>query len=86
MVLSAGLTACGDEDANPIDPANPATTSTLIDLQGVTHTFAPTEEMIAAAEQQCREDPTLDTGYVRAVDQATEAVVSEYSVDCATVE
>ncbi len=83
LLMVAVLSGCGEEDATPIDPANPPTTE--LDLTGVTHLFEPSPEMIEAAEAQCRDNPDLDEGYVKAVDPATEAVVSEYSVDCSTL-
>ncbi len=79
-----GLVGCSGEAATPIDPANPPSES--IDLTGVTHLLEPTPQMIEAAEAQCRDDPDLDTGYIKAVDPATEAIVSEYSVGCDSVD
>ena len=75
--------ACTGEEAIPIDPANPPVPAP--DLTDVTHRLEPTEQMRQAAEQQCRDDPDLVEGYVRAVDPATGDVLSELSIDCADV-
>lgn len=82
-VLMLSSAACSAEEAVPIDPANPPTTE--VDLTDVTHQIEPTEQMRDVASQQCLDDPGLDEGYVRAVDPDTEAVLSEWSVDCAEV-
>ena len=86
LTLAVGVvlaTACSGEEAIPIDPANPPVT--VPDLTDVTHQLEPTDEMRAVAEQQCRDDPDLVEGYVRAVDPSTGDVLAEISVDCADV-
>ena len=77
------LAACTGEEAVPIDPANPPTVpTTTVDLTDVTHSLQPTDEMREMAEDQCRDDPTLSEGYVRAVDPNTDEVLAEITVDC----
>lgn len=80
LVASVMLAGCAPEEAVEIDPANPP-----IDLTGITHSFPPSDEMKAAAAQQCLDDPTLETGFIRAVDPNTGDEVSSYSVPCADI-
>jgi hypothetical protein len=37
------------------------------------------------ARRQCVDDPSLDEGYVEAVDPNTDLVLTRVTVDCATV-
>lgn len=83
LALGVLLGGCGGEDATPIDPSNPPTTP--IDLSGVRHSLAPTQQMIDAARQQCIDDPELATGYIKAVDPGSDEIVSDYEVDCSVV-
>lgn len=80
--LATALVAvgCSGDEATPIDPANPPTTTT--DLTGVTHQLEPTDQMRDAAAEQCLDDPTLDEGYVRAVDPETDRILAELTIDC----
>ncbi len=83
-VVAVGLLAgCASEDAVPIDPANPP----VLDPEppDVTHVIPPTPEMEEFARQQCLDDPSLDEGYVEAVDPNTDAVLSSVTVVCADV-
>ncbi len=80
LVVTLAAAGCSGEEAVPIDPANPPTTAP--DLTDVTHAIEPTDQMRAAASQQCLDDPDLAEGYVRAVDPATDQVVAELAVDC----
>ena len=83
VALVAVLTAgCTEEDAVPIDPANPPTTAAELDLTDVTHTLEPTAQMEQLARQQCLDDPDADQGYVEAVDPETGDVMSTITLDC----
>jgi hypothetical protein len=76
LILSVGFAACaGTSDGQP-DPAGAG------DLSDVTHFVEPTDQMRAAAEQQCRNDPELAQGYVKAVSPDTEEIVAEITLDC----
>jgi len=79
-VVGLAAVACTGEEATPIDPANPPTTA--VDLSDVTHAIEPTDEMRAAAEQQCLDDPGRAEGYIRAVDPEDGTILSEITVDC----
>ncbi|MDH5521469.1 MAG: hypothetical protein OEZ14_13150 [Acidimicrobiia bacterium] len=83
--MSAGLlVGCSGEEAVPIDPANPP----VVDVEpppDVTHLIEPTPEMEDLARRQCVDDPSLDQGYVEAVDPNTDRVLSRITVDCAEV-
>lgn len=84
IVLSAVvLTACVGEEAVPIDPANPP----VVDVEppNVTHLIEPTPQMEELARRQCVDDPSLDEGYVEAVDPNTDQVLTRVAVDCAEV-
>jgi hypothetical protein len=95
--VALALVGCADEEATPIDPANPPEfnldggaadleAELETELDGVTHFFEPSEQMKNAAAQQCLDDPDLVEGYIKAVDPTDpDIVVSEYSVDCTTV-
>lgn len=77
------LVGCSGEEAVPIDPANPPVVE--VEPPDVTHRIEPTPQMEELARQQCIDDPSLDEGYVEAVDPATDQVLSQVSVDCAEV-
>lgn len=79
VALAAG---CTEEDAVPIDPANPPTTAAELDLTDITHTLEPTPQMEQLARQQCLDDPDADQGYIEAVDPETGDVMSAITVDC----
>ncbi len=85
MVGLAVLTAaCVQEEAVPIDPANPPTTPApaLDDIPDVSHPLQPTDQMKELARQQCLDDPDLVEGYVSAVDPETDEILVEYSISC----
>ncbi len=54
----------------------------VAELDDVTHSVPPTDQMREAAEAQCEGDSELAQGYVKAVDQTTGAVISEFTIDC----
>lgn len=84
IALCAGtLTGCSGEEAVPIDPANPP----VLDAEppDVSHPIQPTPQMEELARRQCVDDPSLDEGYVEAVDPNTDQVLTRITVDCATV-
>lgn len=80
LALVAG---CTDEEAVPIDPANPP----IVEAEppDITHPIQPTPRMEELARQQCVDDPSLDEGYVEAVDPETDQVLTQIAVDCAEV-
>lgn len=80
--LAIIMVGCGGEAATPIDPADPPTTA---NLDEISHTLQPTEEMEDAARQQCVDDPTLESGYVKAVVPETGEVLAEFTIDCSEV-
>lgn len=71
--LALGLSACGNDGAEPAQSD---------DLTNVTHSLEPTDQMRQAAEQQCKDDPDLDVGYVKAVAPESGNVLAELEVDC----
>lgn len=73
------LAGCVDDSATPVDPQQPGVTA---DFTDVTHTMEPTEDMKAAAEQQCLDDDSLAEGYVKAVDPQSGAIMAEFSISC----
>ena len=77
------LGGCAEEEAVPIDPANPP----VLDVEppDVTHMIPPTPEMEDLARRQCLDDPSLDEGYVQAVDPDSGQVLTEVAVDCTDV-
>ncbi len=81
------VSACVQEEAVPIDPAKPPTTSVpdLADLPDVSHPLQPTEQMKELARQQCLDDPDLVEGYVSAVDPDTNEILVDYSIACVDV-
>lgn len=84
VALSAvGLVGCSGDEAVPIDPANPP----VLDAEppAVTHSITATPEMEELARQQCFDDPSLEEGYVEAVDPDTDQVLAEVAVDCDAV-
>lgn len=89
--LIVGLTvlgaACVQEEAVPIDPANPPTTPApnLGDLPDVSHPLQVTDQMKELARQQCLDDPDLAEGYVSAVDPETDEILVDYSISCESV-
>lgn len=86
VIGSMMATACSEEKAIPIDPANPPTSdASEIDMTDVTHSLDPTPEMEQLARQQCLDDPEAGEGYIQAVNQETGEVMAEASVDCADV-
>jgi len=78
----AVLAGCSGETAVPIDLDNPPVLDDRPSDPDVTHPLSPTPQMERLARQQCLDDPTLDEGYIRAVDPAGGAIMSEFSVDC----
>ena len=82
-LTTAALAGCSGEEAVPIDPANPP----VLDAEppDISHPIQPTPEMEALARRQCVDDPSLDQGYVEAVDPNTDRVLTRITVDCATV-
>ncbi len=82
LLATAGIAAgCSGESAVPLDPNQPAPSSTL-DLGDVSHSLEPNDVMKNAAEQQCRDNPDQEVGYVKAVDPESAAIVAEYSIPC----
>lgn len=83
LVVAAALlaSACIDDSATPIQPGAVAEDP----IGNIQHSLEPTEQMRDAAEQQCLDDPDLVEGYVRAVDPATEQILSEAWVFCSEV-
>ncbi len=79
-VIALLFGGCSSEQAVPIDPANPP----VLDVEppDVSHPIGPTPQMEQLARQQCVDDPTLDQGYVEAVDPTTDEVMTEITVDC----
>lgn len=77
------LAGCSGEAAVPIDPSNPPVVE--VEPPDVTHLIQPTPQMEELARQQCIDDPSLDEGYVEAVDPDSGRVLSEVGVDCAEV-
>ncbi len=88
-IIALGLLAAGcvDEQAVPIDPANPPTTPSpdVADMPDVSHPLQPTDQMKELARQQCIDDPDLVEGYVSAVDPETDDIVVDYAVQCVEV-
>lgn len=94
-VSVVALSACGDDEATPIDPSNPPSADFFdpspqdpanldpADLDQVVHFFEPTDQMKDAATQQCLDDPELVEGYVKAVNpDDPDVIVSEFAIDC----
>jgi hypothetical protein len=81
LVLAVAL-GCTEEDAVPIDPANPPTTAGDLDLTDVTHSLEPTPQMEQLARQQCLDDQDAEQGYIEAVDPETGDTISAITVDC----
>lgn len=77
------LVGCSDEEAVPIDPANPPVLEA--EPPDITHPIQPTPQMEELARQQCLDDPSLEEGYVEAVDPNTDQVMTQVAVDCAEV-
>ena len=82
VLVLAVAAGCTEEDAVPIDPANPPTTAAELDLSDVTHSLEPTPQMEQLARQQCLDDPDAEQGYIEAVDPETGDVMSAITVDC----
>lgn len=72
-------TGCTGEDATPLTPGSSTVPTTP-------HQLEPTEQMQELAEQQCRDDPSLDEGVVEAVDPSNpDQVLASVVVDCAEI-
>lgn len=82
VLVLAVAAGCTEEDAVPIDPANPPTTAPELDLSDVTHSLEPTPRMEQLARQQCLDDSDAEEGYIEAVDPETGDVMSAITVDC----
>lgn len=83
VTLGSVVAGCSGEEAVPIDPANPPVLET--DPPSVTHLIPATPQMEEFARRQCLDDPSLEQGYVEAVDPETGDVLSDITVECAEV-
>lgn len=82
LSVMVGSVGCTSEEAVPIDPANPPTITTQLDLTEVTHSVEPTAQMEQLARQQCVDDIDAEQGYIEAIDPESGAVVSSITIDC----